>query len=102
MIRLDLAPFLVSAFEVSKLKGGLLAVAVALGLILRYSRARKLTQLISDLNRVGSVEGGEISPEHEFDVIVAGGGNPSCFTTGVGFETECCRNSWMCACVPYI
>jgi len=78
MAQPDLLAFLSSTVEASKFKGGFLAVLAASFLILRYSRARKLTQLIRDLNRVGGVEGGEISPEHEFDVIVAGGGTAGC------------------------
>lgn len=65
---------LVRAQELLASKGTWAATVAALVLVLQYSRARKLVQLTHDLRHVGTAEGEPGSLEHEFDVIIAGGG----------------------------
>lgn len=62
------------ALEFLTTKVALTASVAALVVVLRYSRVRNLIQLTQDLSSVGTSEGEPDSPEHEFDVIIAGGG----------------------------
>lgn len=93
--------FVVPAFEVAKSNGNTLALVAALGLVLRYALAKTPSLLISDLGKVGHLEGEAESTENEFDIIIVGGGECHSFLALYLLLIEC-RYGWLCACISSV
>lgn len=72
LLTFTMAGVYTSLIQALKSRGNILATVAAIGLILQYlrSRPRNVDRLISDLSQVGS----DLGDEHEFDVIIVGGG----------------------------
>lgn len=74
--------FLVNATELAKSNGKLLGLFVALAIVLTHTLTKK-NPLITDLKRVGRLEGGPETSEDEYDVIIIGGGESHATLCGV-------------------